>query len=85
MEQAGQETHAHRLQPLLRPQEAAEFLGISTKTLRRIGVKRVAYSDRTMRYRIADLEDAKARRAHLMAQHPERYLRSGGTRDALGE
>jgi hypothetical protein len=69
-----QETHAQSLKPLLRPKEAAVFLGVSIKTLGRMAVKRIAYNDRTLRYRQEDLVEAKERRAFLMVLHPERYL-----------
>lgn len=53
-----------RLGPaLLRPKEAAAYLNISMKTLRRVGVRRVCYAKRTFRYRITDLEEAKERLA----------------------
>lgn len=42
--------------PVLTPKEAAAYLKVSTKTLRRIGVKRVVYGKRTFRYRIEDLD-----------------------------
>jgi hypothetical protein len=43
--------------PLLTPREAADYLRVKTlKTLRRLGVKRVRYNDRTFRYRLEDLE-----------------------------
>jgi hypothetical protein len=42
--------------PLLTPREAAEYLRVSLKTLRRMPVKRVVYNDRTFRYRPEDLE-----------------------------
>jgi hypothetical protein len=42
---------------LLTPKEAAAYLRVKTlKTLRRLGVKRVRYNDRTFRYRLEDLE-----------------------------
>lgn len=41
---------------LLTPKEAAAYLRVSLKTLRRIGVKRVPLSVRTFRYRESDLE-----------------------------
>lgn len=50
--------------PVLRPQEAADYLRVSLKTLRRIGVKRVVYGKRTFRYRKEDLDNwLKARAA----------------------
>ena len=42
--------------PVLTPREAAAYLKVSMKTLRRIGVKRVAYGKRTFRYRVEDLD-----------------------------
>lgn len=65
--------------PLLRPKEAAAFLGMSMKTLRRVGVRRVRYAKRTFRYRIADLEEAKERlaaRALARANNPPASRRS---------
>ena len=42
---------------LLRPREAAAKLGVSPKTLARMSVKRIIFTDRTFRYRASDLED----------------------------
>lgn len=41
---------------LLRPRQAAAYLNVSLKTLRRLPLKRVRITDRTWRYRVPDLE-----------------------------
>jgi len=43
-------------QELLTPREAAAYLRISLKTLRRLPLCRVRYTERTIRYRREDLE-----------------------------
>ena len=69
-----------RLGPaLLRPKEAAAYLNISMKTLRRVGVRRVRYTNRTFRYRIAYLYEAReqmAARALARANKPPASRRS---------
>ena len=41
---------------LMRPREAAAYLNVSLKTLRRLSVPCVYFGDRTIRYRPAQLE-----------------------------
>ena len=56
-----------RLGPaLLRPRQAAAYLGVSMKTLNRIPIRRVYIDnveERLRRYRLADLDEAKERLA----------------------